>query len=137
MEKIYVKFSDVPKTKTRKAFIRNFINAVSFPSYSDEECTIEQCSKNRYRSITELHQMTLVRFPKTSFEAVIRIIKELIDEDAKIAMIYCTQVNKVVLRYYDKATHKYITSYSRDNHYTTKGVDGYSLKDYEEIINKL
>mgnify|MGYP003441078990 CR=1 FL=1 len=31
----------------------------------------------------------------------------------------------------------YITSYSKDHYYKLKGVDGYSLEDYEKILNEL
>lgn len=137
MDPIYVKEEDIPVTETRKDFIRRFLRNTSPPSYSDRRCTIVQCTANRYRSITELHQLTLSRFPKTSFEAIIRIVKTLIDEDACVSMVWCTQVNKVVLKYFDKATKTYITNTSRNNYYDSKGVDGYSLRDYETMFNEL
>jgi hypothetical protein len=31
----------------------------------------------------------------------------------------------------------YITTYSKDRYYKTKGVDGFSLEDYENIKKKL
>lgn len=137
MEKIFVKETDIPKTSTRQDFIRQFLK-IKPSSYNDENYTNLQCESGRFRSITELHEVVKSRFPVTSFEAILRIVKTLIDEEgAGVSMVYCTQVNKVVLRYFNKSTKKYITSFSRDNYYKTKGVDGYSLEDYEKMIEKL
>jgi len=135
--KLYVKLEDVPKTKFRKDFIKKFLKGKVINSYSDADCNILQCEGGRFRSITELHQMCQARFPKTSFEAIVRIVKELIDEDACVSMVWCTQINKVVLKYFDRATKSYMTKMSRENYYNSKGVDGYSLSDYEQIIDKL
>ncbi len=133
---LFVKESDVQPTNTRKDFVRQFLRG-KFESYSDEQCNRLQCDKGRYRSITEIHQIVLGRFPKTSFQAILRIVRDLINEDNPVSMIWCTQVNKVVLRYYDKATRSYMTSYSRDRYLTSKGVDGYSLADYERMLQQL
>jgi len=135
-EVLYVKLTDVPKTDTRKDFIRKFIRG-KFASYSNSDCTELQCESGRFRSITELHQIVLSRFPKTSFEAIIRIVRDLINEDNPISMVWCTKVNKVVLMYLDKSTREYMTDYSRKNYLNTKGIDGYSLNDYEQLINKI
>lgn len=136
MDKIYVKLSDIRSTSTRKDFIRRFIRG-KFSTYNDEECNIIQCEENRFRSITELHQIVLSRFPNTSFEAILRIVRDLINEEHPVSMVWCTQVNKVVLKYLDSGTRRYLTDYSRKNYYDVKGVDNYSLRDYETIINKI
>jgi len=135
-EVLYVKLTDVPKTDTRKDFIRKFIRG-KFASYSNEDCTKLQCESGRFRSITELHQIVLSRFPKTSFEAIIRIVRDLINEENPVTMVYCRTVEKVVLMYLDKATSGYVSDYSRKNLYNNKGTDGYSLSDYEQLINKI
>lgn len=134
---IYVKLDDVPETRTRKDLVRRFLNKTSPRSYSDAACTILQCDYGKYRSITELHEIVMSRFPKTTFDAMIRIVGELIAEDAGVSMVYCTQVNKVVLKYFDRPTRTYMTDYSRKNFLTKKGVDGYSLNDYEKIKENL
>ena len=41
---IYVKESDVPKTKTRKNFIKKFLTGKKIPSYQDPQFTIIQCN---------------------------------------------------------------------------------------------
>jgi hypothetical protein len=137
MNPLYVKETEVPQTETRKRFIRVFLQGTSPVSYSNPECTLVQCEKGKFRSITEIHQLTLSRFPKTTFEGVVRIIYSLIEEDANIVMVYCTQVNKVVLKYYSNSAKQYISDYSRKNFFTKTGVDGYSLKDYETIKKNL
>lgn len=136
MEVLYIKESDIPKTNTRIELLRKFIN-LKPATYSNESFDDLQCERGRFRSITELHQIVLSRFPKTSFEAILRIIKDLIREDKAITMVWCTQVNKVVLKYLDEATQAYISDYSLKNYYDKKGVDGYSLADYNEILIKL
>ncbi len=136
MDQLFVKQSDVPATNTRKDFVRRFLRG-KFESYSDENYNNLQCEKGRYRSITEVHQIVVSRFPRTSFEAILRIVRDLINEENPISMIWCTQVNKVVLRYYDRATRTYMTNHSRERYFNSKGVDGYSLADYEKMINEL
>jgi hypothetical protein len=132
---IFVKTSEVPETKTRKAFIREFLKNKAYTSYSNLSCTSVQCRPGANRSVTEIHQLTLSRFPKTSFEAVLRIIKELIDEDASIRFTYCTTIKKVVIMY-AKPKEGYSSPHAASNR-ELKGVDGYSIKDYEEVINNL
>lgn len=133
---IFVKISEVPVTKTRKAFIRHFLENKAYTSYSNLSCTIVQCKPSANRSVTEIHQLVLARFPKTSFEAVLRIIKELIDEDAGIRLTYCTTIKKVVVMYTSKAQRQYISPHAASN-MDLRGVDGYTLKEYEEVINNL
>lgn len=137
MKPLYIKLTDIPKTNTRKEFLRRFTQGKAYRSYYDEDCTEIQCKSGAYRSITELHRLTLSRFPKTSLEAIVRIIRDLIDENGCIRMVYCNDVCKVVVRLYDKATNQYISDFSREKFYETKGVDGYSLSDYEKIIKNL
>lgn len=134
---IFVKTSEVPTTKTRKAFVREFLKNKAFTSYSNLTCTVVQCNPGRNRSVTEIHQMVLARFPKTTFEAILRIIKELIDEDACFRMTYCTTIKKVVLMYTSEARKEYASPSAVSNYFETKGIDGYTLKEYIEIINDL
>lgn len=135
-DKLYVKESDVPKTNTRIAFIRKFIESKA-ASYNDDKFTDLQCEKGRYRSITELHQIVLSRFPKTSFEAIIRIVKDLINDAKPVCMCYCTTINKVVLMYTDNSTRQYTTNNSVKNYLDREGKDGYTLNDYMTMIDKL
>jgi hypothetical protein len=140
---IYVKESDVPLTKTRTQLLRYFLRGKSIPTYDDPECTKLQCdgkgedSKvNAFRSITDLHMIVLSRFPKTSLEAVVKILYDFINKDKTVVIVWCKMINKVVVKYYNNSNGSYITKYSRENYLNTKGVDGYSLKDYDQIRKK-
>jgi len=137
-ELIYVKLSDIPATKTRKGFIKKILTSKGVLTYIDEECTKVQCAKkSAFRSVSELHLIVISRFKFTSLEALLKILKEIIDEEECVALIWCTQIHKVVVKYQENTPKEYITQYSKSNYYDTKGVDGWSLKDYETIINKL
>lgn len=134
---IYIKESDIPKTGTRKDLIRKFLRGVVYSSYNDEDCTQLQCKGSKFRSITELHEIVKSRFPVTSLKAIIKIIYQIIAEDQSVILVYCTQVNKVVVKYQPNKSAEWITSYSRKNYFTQKGEDGYSLEDFEEIKETL
>ena len=140
---IYVKEVDVPKTKTRKNFIKKFLTGKQIPSYEDPEFTIIQCNgkgenvDGASRSVTELWELTKSRFPATSMKAMVKILFELIEEDKSVVLVWCGTIQKVVVKYVPNTSAKWITDYSLKNHYTKKGVDGYSLEEYNEIKNKL
>lgn len=137
---IYIKdIEKKGKVYNRKSMVVLFI-AEKPETYADSDCTQLQCEQGRYRSVTELLEIVKTKFPRTTLEQILAIIKDLIDKDKQIGLVWCTQVNKVVLKYgVDKSQLKasIMTAYSKDRYYTTKGVDGYSLKDYELIINNL
>ena len=62
---------------------------------------------------------------------------ELIEEDKYVVLVWCNQIQKVVVKYVSNTSAIWMSDYSKKNYYDRKGVDGYSLKDYEEIKNKL
>lgn len=136
-EVIYVSLDDVPQTNTRQQFVRYFLRGKSYKTYTNPECTNIQCKSTANRSITDLHKMILSRFPKTTFEAVIKIVKNFMEEDKSIILVWCTQINKPVIKFVNNKSAEWISNTSKNNYYNHKGVDGYSLKDYEEIMNKL
>lgn len=140
---IYVKEEDVPKTRTRKNFIKKFLTGKKIKSYEDEAFKTLQCngkgenSNGASRSISELHELTKSRFPATSLKAIIQILYELISEDKSVVLVWCNKIEKVVVKYVSNTSAEWVSSYSVKNHYTKKGLDGYSLEDYENIKNKL
>ncbi len=140
---IYVKEEDVPKTKTRKNFIKKFLTGKKIPSYHDPEFTKIQCNgkgenvDGASRSITELWELTKSRFPATSMKAMVKILFELIEEDKSVVLVWCNKIQKVVVKYESNISTEWISKYSLNHHYTKKGVDGYSLADYNEIKDKL
>ena len=138
---IYVKESDVAITRNRTQLIRYFLRGKSIPTYSDLECTKLQCDGkgndsgvNAFRSITDIHMIVQSRFPKTSLEYVTKIIYDFVKKDKSVVLVWCNMINKVVVKYYDNLNGAYISKYSRNNYLNTKGVDGYSLKDYDNMI---
>jgi len=137
MELIYIKESDIPLGKTRQDLIRKFLRGVSYTSYSNPECTIVQCENGKYRSLTELHAIVCARFPKTSFEAIIRIVFEMIERENSIVLVYCTTVNKVVVKYEPNKAARWISAYSEKNYSDNIGVDGYSLNSIKKIKDNL
>lgn len=140
---IYVKEEDVPKTKTRKNFIKKFLTGKKIPSYQDLECTIIQCDgkgenvEGVYRSVTDLLEITKSRFPSTSMKAIVKILFEFVEEDRSIILVFCTTIQKIVIRYVPNTSALWISNFSFKNYYDRKGVDGYSLKDYNEIKDNL
>ena len=138
MDKIYIKESDIPLTKTREGFIKKLIMQQGVITYSDPECTIVQCDrKSAYRSISELHAIVQTRFKLTSLTALIKIIKKIINNEKCISLVWCTQIEKVVVKYMRNTSAEYITTFSRDRYYDSVGIDGYSLKNYEDIYKSL
>jgi hypothetical protein len=140
---IYVKESDVPKTRTRKSFIKKFLMGKKISSYENPEFTIIQCDgkgenvDGASRSITELWELTKSRFPATSMKAMVKILFEIIQEDQSVVLVWCDKIQKVVVKYVLNTSAQWITNYSVKNHYNKKGVDGYSLADYDEIKNNM
>ena len=141
---LYVKEFDISLTKTRKAFLEQFIKNGGYDTFSDPECKKLQCSKrsengsnNSYRSITELNAILRSRFKITSLEGTVRLIKQLIDQDADITIVWCKMIKKCVVKYQKNTPKTYITDYSKSNYYKTKGVDGYSLEDFDNMYKSL
>lgn len=122
------------KFYNRKSLIKYFIKEKP-ATYSDTNCTIIQCEEGKYRSVTELLELVQTYFPKTTLNDVLLIIKRLIDEGHYIALVWCTVVNKVVVKYVDVQTFNFVTNFSLNRYLNNKGVDGYSINDYLQIIN--
>ena len=136
-EIIYVSLNDVPQTSTRKQLVRYFLRGKAYVTYSNEECTTKQCKSTANRSITDLHKIIISRFPKTTFESVLKIVKQFMEEDKSVILVWCTQINKAVIKFVNNKSSEWISKHSKSNYYTVTGIDGYSLADYEEMMNKL
>jgi len=134
---IYISESDVPQTTTRKQLIRYFLRGKAYKSYSNPECTTIQCKATANRSITDLLAITRSRFSKTSLDGVVRILKEFMQEDKSIILVWCTQINKVVIKCVNNPSAEWISNTSKNNYYSNTGVDGYSLKDFEQMMKTL
>lgn len=136
-EVIYVSLNDIPPTNTRKQFIRYFLRGNSYNTYLDENYEKLQCENNAYRSITDLYKIVKSRFPKTTFETVVKIVKEFMEEDKSVILVYCTTIHKCVVKFKPNKSGEWLSKYSKNNYYEDKGEDGYCLKDYEEMMKNL
>lgn len=133
---IYVNETDIPITKYRIDFLKAFIIKQP-PTYSDSRCKLIQCEPNRYRSFTEMKEILKSRFPFTSENAYLKLIKKLLSNNKSIILVYCTVIDKVVFKYVDNPSGQYISNYSAKNFYTTRGVDGLTLESINELLNNV
>lgn len=125
---IYVKETDIPLTKTRKGFLRQFLENRPSTYYKNGNV---QCEPSTNRSISELTSILRSRFPITSIESVIRIIAEL-NRDGRCYIVWCTQVKKfVVFGGFNSSrpiNKNFITNYSTKYFGDKQGLDGISYK---------
>ena len=126
---IYIK--ETKGSFNRKSLIRLFVTEKP-ATYSNAECTNVQCPQGRFRSVTELLEIVQTYYPKTTL-----VIRDLVNSGENIALIWCTQVNKVVLKYVSAQQRAFVTQYSLERYANSKGVDGYSINDYQTLINNL
>jgi hypothetical protein len=130
---LYVREEDIPLTKTRKSFLRQFLEKRSSTYHKNGNI---QCDSRSNRSISEVTSIIRSRFPITSVDAVIRIIAEL-NKDGRCYLVWCTQVNKfVVVGGYNETNpcgKNFITNYSRKYYGEKIGVDGISYSQLIEI----
>lgn len=122
------------KFYNRKTLLKDFINKKP-ATYSDEACTVEQCPEGRFRSVTELLELVQTYFPKTTLVDILKIINNLINEGEHIVLVWCTIINKVVVKYVDRQTFSFVSNYSVNRYADRVGVDGYSINDYLNIIS--
>ncbi len=132
---IYVNETDIPLTKTRKSFLRQFLE--KRPNTYHKNGNI-QCNRSSSRSISELTSIVRSRFPITTIDAVIRIVAEL-NHDNRCYLVWCTQVNKfVVVGGFSKdnpCRKNFITNYSKKYFGEKVGVDGISYNQLIDIRN--
>lgn len=126
--KIKCRLDDIPKTKTRKEFLREFLRKTPATYDINDK---EQCKSNAHRSFSDLLALTQDRFPKTSEKAIIRIVAQL-NIEGLCDIVWCTQVNKFVVRGRKQQPGlPFMTNYSVNYFKDKIGVDGIS---YEHLI---
>ncbi len=129
---IYIR--DKKSAYNRKTLVRLFVHEKP-ETYHDAECNSVQCRAGAFRSVTELLEIVQTYFPQTSLLDILKIIRQLTEEGENISLIWCTQVNKVVLKYVDPQFRAFMSQYSLDRYKRSKGVDGYSIQDYQNMLN--
>ena len=137
LEEIYCTEEDVPKTRTRKAFIKNFLLSGARTYYINSDKL--QCIMNKKRSITEILAVTKSRFKKTSINDVIRILDEL-SEDKIAKIVYCTVIKKFVV-YINRSERghpkpEFISNYTAKYFTDVMVVDGLDYTSIMEILEK-
>ena len=128
---IQCKVKDIPITKTRKDFLREFL--LKTPATYDSNLK-KQCEPDCHRSFSDLHTLTKSRFKKTSLVAIIRIVAEL-NVERICDVVWCNQVKKFVVRARkgeeltpkENAKVPFVTVYSQDYHKNSVGTDGISF----------
>lgn len=134
-EKLYISTDIIPKTRTRKGFLKEYFKLKCPATFHDSKFESAQSKARAFRSFTDLTALVRSRFRVTSLEAVIRITAEIFEEQkAELHLVWCTRINKVVVK--PKPSSVFISSYSRRNHYTKTGEDGLSLKKVYEIAQE-
>tara|TARA_R110000772_G_scaffold54130_1_gene123549 strand:- start:64781 stop:65215 length:435 start_codon:yes stop_codon:yes gene_type:complete len=130
---IYAKVEDLPETRTRKAFLKNFLKALP-ATYHKAGRT--ECNANCNRSITDLISLVRSRFLKTSKERVIEILAELHNE-GRCYIIWCRQVERFVvkggLNENSIGNSKFVSNYSVQYFGNKLGNDGLGYEELMEI----
>ena len=137
---IKCKLEDIPATHTRKAFIREFMMLAPATYYNNNSL---QEPEGKDRSFSDLWSLVKSRFPKTSFNALVRIIAEL-NQEKLCDVVWCAQNNKFMVRNQKTLTRKkislnplpFITSHSKKYFENKEGVDGVSYKELMKIKEK-
>jgi len=108
-------------------------------SYTDSKCTRLHCEGIRYRSITDLYVMlnTNSKF-STPYDQLIIYIMDLIKEYANspnnFTIVYCTRINKPVVKNgVRNSKQSLISSYSMKGYLHKVGQDGVSLSYINSI----
>lgn len=124
----------IPQTKTRKAFLEKFFELK--PATQDADGN-EECGPGRKRSLTDLHMLTMSRFPNTSFEAIVRIVDEL-SQKGLLMITFCNTIKKVVVLPAQSPAKPinppaFISSWGLKNFMDSPGVDGYDLRLIDDM----
>ena len=134
MVKIKCKVDDIPKTKTRKEFLRQFFTLRPATYYVENGR--KQCNERTHRSFSDLLALTQDRFKVTSINAIIRIVAQL-NIEGKCDIVWCTQVKKFVVRGgMNNPGLPFVTRYSVDYFKKEVGTDGIHLQQLIDIRAK-
>ena len=129
----------VNNKRSKKSFIKMYY-VLHRPETYTGEGFINYTESNCYRSITDIYYLTKTKFKTTTFEEVVNIIEELIeDNDTKLVLSYCPDICKVVTSSrsdWYMPRELYCEPDSYDMNRETIGDDGYSLEDYMQMMGR-
>lgn len=99
---IYVKFK---RQRSVKEFLTLFYSNLnnsnlltSVETYSDADCTILQCGKNKYRSIDDVLELVQTYYSSFTIKNLAKLLHNMIiikdDKEYKFYSLYCGNINK-------------------------------------------
>jgi hypothetical protein len=137
MEKIYIKSG---RQKTVKEFInKNFDKqanspniVLAFETYSDPECTILQCGKNKFRSLEALHNLIKTYYPSYTIDKTVKALCQPFVHNDKLYypnFVSCSNVKKITFLY-----HSTVNTVYHHKEYGDHKIEG---KEIREVFKKL
>jgi len=98
MDKIYVDYKKKYKETPEEFFNRLYEGDYGFPrTYFDKNCTNKHCDKGKARSFSDLYKVMKTYYPRITQKLLIKIIINKCTDDNHYNLIYCDNVEKIVL----------------------------------------
>ena len=143
---IYFKGGD--KFRTLYTLMKHYLNYYNPTTYSDPECTVQQCYSFRRRSFEALLELARTYFPETTDEELIKTISRVSDFFIKkgkkrVWIHYCQTVGAVVVwrGYHDYNHYPLISNYNYGPNYKlmqwrVRKPGRKSLHQLKELLNE-
>lgn len=98
MDKIYVNYKKKYKETPEEFFNRLYESEYGFPTtYKDIDCDNRQCENGAQRSFSDLYKLMKTYYPRITHKQLIKIINKKCTRNKYFNLIYCPDVNKIVL----------------------------------------
>ena len=98
MDKLYVNYKKKYKETAEEFFNRLYENPYGFPTtYSGINCDNRQCENGAQRSFSDLYKLMKTYYPRITHKQLIKIINKKCTRNKYFNLIYCPDVNKIVL----------------------------------------
>ena len=100
MDKLYVNYKKKYKETPEEFFNRLYESSYGFPTtYKDVDCNYQQCINGSDRSFNDLYRLMKTYYPRITHKQLIKIINKKCTRNKYFNLIYCPDVNKIVLYY--------------------------------------
>ena len=98
MDNLYVNYKKKYKETAEKFFNRLYESGYGFPTtYKDINCDNRQCENGAQRSFSDLYKLMKTYYPRITHKQLIKIINKKCTRNKYFNLIYCPDVNKIVL----------------------------------------